>query len=58
MGLYLATVLGATVWVVLWGSGWNSFDGFLIGLLIVVIAATGRIFSAYLPGKRTPEEAE
>ena len=52
MGLVLATTLGLVVWVVLWAIGAKSFDAFLITIAIVMIAATVRIFSPYLPGNR------
>ena len=56
MGLLLATVLGLTIWIVGWAAGGaKSFDWFLLGLAVVVLAATVRIISPYLPG-RSPED--
>jgi hypothetical protein len=51
MGLLLATVLGLVVWVVLWAVGVKSFDAWLLGLAIVLVAATARIVARYLPSR-------
>jgi Mn2+/Fe2+ NRAMP family transporter len=51
MGIYLTLIVGLVVWVVLWGTSlMKSFDAFLIGLLLVLLAATFSIASRYLPG--------
>jgi hypothetical protein len=56
MGVLLATVLGLTIWIVGWAAGGaKSFDWFLLGVAVVVLAATVRIISPYLPG-RSPED--
>ena len=56
MGLLLAIVLGLTIWIVGWAAGGaKSFDWFLLGLTVVVLAATVRIISPHLPG-RSPED--
>lgn len=52
MGLLLTTIAGLVVWIVLWSLGTKSFDAFLICLLMILIAATMRIVSPYLPGNR------
>jgi hypothetical protein len=52
MGLAVATTAGLIIWIVLWSLGWKSIDAFLITLLIVLVAATGRIVARYLPGRR------
>jgi hypothetical protein len=56
MGLYLALIVGLVVWVFLWALGVKSFDAFLITILIVVVAASGRILSHFLPGRRRGED--
>jgi hypothetical protein len=56
MGLYLALIAGLVVWVVGWALGIKSFDAFLITILIVVVAASGRILSVFLPGERPGED--
>ena len=52
MGLLLTTIAGLVVWIVLWALGVKSFDAFMITVLMVVIAATARIFTPFLPGNR------
>ncbi|MBA3328651.1 MAG: hypothetical protein H0T43_10160 [Solirubrobacterales bacterium] len=51
MGLVLATTLGLIIWIVLWSIGANSFDGFMITMLIVVLGAAGRLLVPHLPGR-------
>jgi hypothetical protein len=48
MGLALTATAGAAIWIILWATGLKSFDGFLIGLFPVVIAATVRIVVPFL----------
>jgi len=50
---FIATVTGAIcVWIILWAIGAKSLDAFLLGLLIVTLAAAWRIISPNLPGNR------
>jgi hypothetical protein len=49
MGLALTATASAALWIVLWAVGLKAFDGFLIGLVLVLIAATVRIAAPYLP---------
>ena len=57
MGLLLTTSAGLVIWIVLWAIGVKSFDAFLITLLMVLIAATLRFVTPYLPGNRPdPDE--
>jgi hypothetical protein len=51
MGLLLATVTGLVVWIVLWAIGAKAFDAWMVGVAIVLIAATTRIVAKYLPGR-------
>jgi Mn2+/Fe2+ NRAMP family transporter len=51
MGLALTATAAAALWIVLWATGLKAFDGFLIGLVIVLIAATVRMVAPYLPGR-------
>jgi hypothetical protein len=53
MGLVVATITGLVIWLVLWSLGVKSVDAFLITILIVLVAATGRIVARYLPGSRS-----
>jgi hypothetical protein len=52
MGLLLTLIAGLVVWIVLWAIGVKSFDAFLITVAMVLVAATVRIISPYLPGNR------
>ena len=51
MVIFLSLIAGLALWVILWGTSlMKSFDAFLIGMLIVLLAATWHILAAYLPG--------
>ena len=52
MGLVLATTFGLVLWIVLWAIGTKALDAMLLVVLIMVIAASARIISPYLPGNR------
>jgi hypothetical protein len=52
MGLFITTVVGLVIWVVLWSVGAKGFDAFMITLLLVVVAATARMIAPFLPGNR------
>ena len=58
MGLLLTTIAGLVVWIVLWSIGVKSFDAFMITTLMIVLAATARLFlgrgSEDEPGAWTP----
>ena len=56
MGLLLTTTAGLVVWIVLWSLGVKSFDAFLITLLMILLAATARLFAPFLAGDRAEEE--
>jgi hypothetical protein len=53
MGLLLTLIGGLVIWIVLWSTGlMKSFDAFLIGMFLVLLAATARIVTPYLPGSK------
>jgi hypothetical protein len=52
MGLILTATAGLVVWIVLWSLGSRGFDAFLLALAIILVGATLRILSRYLPGRR------
>jgi hypothetical protein len=52
MGLLLTTLTGLVIWIVLWAVGVKSFDAFLITMVMVLLAATARIFAPFLGGGR------
>jgi hypothetical protein len=53
MGLVLATTAGLVVWIVLWALGAKGVDAFLLATVIIVVGASLRILSGYLPGRRS-----
>ena len=56
MGLLLTTITGLVLWIVLWSIGVNSFDAFMLTVLLILIAATVRLFLPFLLGKRGEDE--
>ena len=56
MGLFLTTCAGLVLWIVLWSIGVKSFDAFLLTILMVLIAATMRFVTPYLPGNRPSQD--
>ena len=52
MGLILASTFAASLWIVLTALGAKSFDGFLLGLVIVLVVAGSRALAGALPGVR------
>jgi hypothetical protein len=58
MGLLLTLIAGAVVWVTLWAIGFKSFDGWLIMVAMLLLAAGARLLAPYLPGsRRRPERS-
>lgn len=53
MGLILTTTAGLIVWIVLWALGATGFDAFLLAAAMIVVGATLRILTGYLPGRRS-----
>jgi hypothetical protein len=56
MGLYLALITGLVIWIIGWAIGIKSFDAFLITVLIVLVAASGRILSIFLPSRQSSDD--
>jgi hypothetical protein len=52
MGLFLTTCAGLVLWIILWAVDVKPFDAFLLTLLMIIIAATLRMVTPYLPGNR------
>jgi hypothetical protein len=53
MGVFLTLIAALALWVVVWAVDlMKSFDAFFIAVLIVLVAATGRVLLPYLPGGR------
>ncbi|HEY2283522.1 MAG TPA: hypothetical protein VGH60_08240 [Solirubrobacteraceae bacterium] len=53
MGLVLTTTAGLVIWVVLWALGAKGFDAFMLATAIILVGATLKLISAYLPGHRS-----
>jgi len=52
MGLILTVTAGLVTWIVLWAIGVKGFDAFLLAAAIILVGASLRIVSGYLPGRR------
>jgi hypothetical protein len=52
MGLILTATAGLVVWIVLWALGSKGFDAFMLAVVIILVGATLRMLSRYLPGRR------
>ncbi|MCW3068683.1 MAG: hypothetical protein JWL67_1308 [Solirubrobacterales bacterium] len=52
MGLILTVTAGLIVWIVLWSLGAKGFDAFLLSAAIILVGATLKILSGYLPSRR------
>jgi hypothetical protein len=53
MGLILTVTAGLVVWIVLWAIGVKGFDAFLLSAAIMLVGASVKIASGYLPGRRS-----
>jgi hypothetical protein len=53
MGFILTITGGLVVWIVLWALGSKGFDAFLLAAVIILVGASLKILSGYLPGRRT-----
>lgn len=53
MGLILTVTSGLIVWIVLWALGAKGFDAFMLATVIILVGASLKILSGYLPGRRS-----
>jgi hypothetical protein len=53
MGLVLTVTAGLVIWIVLWALGTSGLDGFLLAAAIILLGASVKILSGYLPGRRS-----
>jgi hypothetical protein len=56
MVLFLATIVGLVIWIVMFFLGAKALESFLITLLIVVLAGTWNLVSRYLPTDRADHD--
>jgi hypothetical protein len=52
MGIILTTTFALSIWIVLWSQGFKAFDGFLLAVLLILLAAVGRAVGPLIPGNR------
>jgi hypothetical protein len=53
MGFVLTVTAGLVVWIVLWAMGTKGLDAFLLATVIILLGASVKILSRYLPGRRS-----
>jgi hypothetical protein len=53
MGLILTVTAGLSAWIVLWSLGVRGFDAFMLATAIILVGASLKILSGYLPGRRS-----
>jgi hypothetical protein len=53
MGLVLTVTAGLLVWIVLWALGAKGFDAFMLATAIILVGASLKILSGYLPGRHS-----
>jgi hypothetical protein len=53
MGLVLTVTSGLVLWIVLWALDWKGLDAFLLAAAIILVGASLKILSGYLPGRRS-----
>ena len=52
MGLVVTVTAALVLWIVLWALGSKGFDAFLLAGAIIIVGASLKILSGYLPGRR------
>jgi hypothetical protein len=57
MGLVIAITGGLMVWIILWALGAKGFDAFMLAAAIMLVGASLRILSGYLPGRRSSSDS-
>jgi len=53
MGFVITITGGLVAWIVLWALGMKGLDAFLLAAVVILIGASLRILSGYLPSRRT-----
>jgi len=53
MGFIITVSGGLILWIVLWAIGAKSLDAFLLAAAIILVGATLKILTGYLPGRRS-----
>jgi Mn2+/Fe2+ NRAMP family transporter len=61
MAVIVTLTVGLVWWIAAWSFGIKAFDAFLLTILMVVVAATARIYKPYLDkalGRTPPPSAD
>jgi hypothetical protein len=58
MILVLGAALSSALWVLLWGLNVKAIDGFMICLVLMILAAVAYIMLPSLPGTKANESPE
>ncbi|HEY2397588.1 MAG TPA: hypothetical protein VGH78_01225 [Solirubrobacteraceae bacterium] len=53
MGLILTATAGLVIWIVLWALGTKGLDAFMLAAVVILVGASLKILSGYLPGRRS-----
>jgi hypothetical protein len=53
MGFVITLTAGLVTWIVLWAIGIKGWDAFLLAAAIILVGASVKILSGYLPCRRT-----
>jgi hypothetical protein len=53
MGFVMTITGGLVAWIVLWALGMKGLDAFLLAAVVILVGASLRILSGYLPSRRT-----
>jgi len=55
MIIFLASVAGLILWVVLWSLGIKGFDAFMLTMLFALVGVIIHVVLPFLPGNRRDE---
>jgi hypothetical protein len=58
VAVLLTTIAAGVVWIVMLSLGVKPFDALLVGIAMVLLAATAHVFAPYLPGARRRDKPE
>ena len=52
MALLLTTIFSAALWIVLLSLGIKPFDALMVSVLLILVAASARVFAPFFSGDR------
>jgi tetrahydromethanopterin S-methyltransferase subunit E len=58
MAVLLTTIAAGVVWIVMLSLGVKPFDALMVGIAMVLLAATAHAFGPHLPGARRREKPD